>query len=154
VGQAEHLHQIGHGAFAAVVLPVGVGDKAHRGVEGQILRDRGLLRRIERQHRLEAHQGVKDKKAADVEEQHGDRVGEPMLLAPGVDAADPIECRLDGAQQRGQGRALAVEDARHVGAERFRQRDDDEAVDENLKPAEDCHDRIPVRTARAAAERR
>jgi hypothetical protein len=49
VGEAEHLHQIGHRAFAAVVLPVGVGDETDRGVEGQILRDGGLFRRIERQ---------------------------------------------------------------------------------------------------------
>jgi hypothetical protein len=31
--QAEHLHEVGHRAFAAVVLPVGVGDEAHRRVE-------------------------------------------------------------------------------------------------------------------------
>ena len=47
--QAEHLHEIGHRGFAAVVLPVGVGDEADRGVEGEIRRDRGLLGRIERQ---------------------------------------------------------------------------------------------------------
>ena len=35
VRQAEHLHEIGHRAFAAVVLPVGVGDEAHRRVEGR-----------------------------------------------------------------------------------------------------------------------
>ena len=40
VRQAEHLHEVGHRAFAAVVLPVGVGDEADRGVEGQILGDR------------------------------------------------------------------------------------------------------------------
>ena len=60
VRQAEHLHEIGQRAFAAVVLPVGVGDEAHRRVEGEIRRDRGLLRRIERQHGLKPHQGVED----------------------------------------------------------------------------------------------
>ena len=49
VGQAEHLDEIRQRAFAAVVLPVGVGDEADRGVEGEIRGDRGLLRRIERQ---------------------------------------------------------------------------------------------------------
>ena len=33
--QAEHLHEVGHRAFAAVVLPVGVGDEAHRRIERQ-----------------------------------------------------------------------------------------------------------------------
>ena len=36
VRQAEHLREIGQRAFAAVVLPVGVGDEADRGVEGQV----------------------------------------------------------------------------------------------------------------------
>ena len=34
VRQAQHLHEVGQRAFAAVVLPVGVGDEAHRRVEG------------------------------------------------------------------------------------------------------------------------
>ena len=34
--QAGHLHEIGHRAFAAVVLPVGVGDEADGGVEGEL----------------------------------------------------------------------------------------------------------------------
>ena len=155
VGQAEHLHQVGHGALAAVVLPVGVGDEAHRGVEGEVLRHRRLVGRVEvRNDRLEPQQRIENREAADVEEQHRDRVGEPMLLAPRVDAAAPIERRLDGAQHRRQRRALAVEHPRHVPAERLRQRDDDDAEDEDLKPADDCHVGIPIRTAPAAAERR
>ena len=50
VRQAEHLHEIGHRAFAAVVLPVGVGDEADRRVEGEVRRDGRLSGRIERQH--------------------------------------------------------------------------------------------------------
>ena len=118
VRQAEHLHEIGHRAFAAVVLPVGVGDEADRRVEREVGRHRRLLGRIERQHGLQAHQRIEDEKAADVEEQHGDRVGQPMLLALLVDAADPVERRFDRPQHRRQERALAVEDARHVAAER------------------------------------
>jgi hypothetical protein len=53
VRQAEHLHEVRHRAFAAVVLPIGVGDEADRCVERQIGRDRGLLRRIERQPLLQ-----------------------------------------------------------------------------------------------------
>ena len=53
VRQAEHLHEVGHRAFAAVVLPVGVGDEADGRVERQIRRDGRLPGRIERQHRLQ-----------------------------------------------------------------------------------------------------
>jgi hypothetical protein len=45
-GQPGHLHQIAHGAFAAIVLPVGVGDKADRGIERQIGRDPGKSLRV------------------------------------------------------------------------------------------------------------
>ena len=76
-----------------------------------------------------AHQHVKDEKAADVEQQHGDRVGQPMLLALLVDAAEPIQSRLDRPQDRRQECALAVEDARHVPAERRHERDDDRAIE-------------------------
>ena len=141
VRQAEHLHEIGQRALAAVVLPVGVGDEADRRVEGEIGRDRRLPGRIERQHALQAHQRIEDEEAADVEEQHGDRVGQPMLLALFVDAAEPVERRLDRPQDRRQEGALAVEDARHVAAERLHQRDDDRAEEQNLNPADDGHDR-------------
>ncbi len=99
-----------------------------------------------------------------MKQQHGDRVGQPMLLAPLVDAAEPVEPDLDRPQDRRKERALTVEDARHVPAERFHQRDDDGAVQNDLNPANGGHGRMPsvnagsmcdaVRTARAAAGRR
>ena len=51
-----------------------------------------------------------------MEQQHGDRVGEPVLLLLLVNAAGPIERGLDRPQHRRQERALAVEDARHVAS--------------------------------------
>ena len=80
-------------------------------------------------------------KSADVEEQHGNRVGEPVLLALFVDAAEPVEPRLDRTQDRREECALAVEHARHVAAERHHERDDDGAEQQNLNPADDGHDR-------------
>src|ERR1700731_2357710 len=87
-----------------------------------------------------------------------------MLLAPLVDAADPVKPGLDRPQDRAEERALAIEDAPHVPAERFHQRDDDGAVQNDLNPANGGHGRVPsvnagsmcdaVRTARAAAGRR
>jgi hypothetical protein len=78
-----------------------------------------------------------------MEQQHGDRVGQPVLLALLVDAADPVKAGLDRPQDRGQEGALAVEHARHVVAERFDQRDDDGAVQNDLNPANGGHGRVP-----------
>ena len=77
------------------------------------------------------------KKPADMEQQHGDRVGQPVLLALFVDAARPVERRLDRPQHRRKKRALAVEHPRHVPAERLHQRDDDRAIKNDLNPADE-----------------
>ena len=103
MGQAEHLHEIGHRAFAAVVLPVGVGDEAHRRIERQIFADRGLARRIERQPRLQSHQGIKNEKAAEMEQQHADGIDEPALFAPFVDAGDLVDARSRPAAAAAKG---------------------------------------------------
>ena len=138
--QAEHLHEVRQRAFAAVVLPVGVGDEADRRVEGEIGRDRRLLGRIERQARLQAHQRIENRKAADVEEQHGDRVGQPVLFAFLIDTRGAVERQFDRPQDRREKSALAIEDARHVGAEHRRERDDDRAIKKDLNPADHGHD--------------
>jgi hypothetical protein len=153
VRQPEHLHEIGHRAFAAVILPVGVGDEADGAVEGKVRRHRRLTCRIERQHRLGAHQNVEEEKSTDVEEEHGDRVGQPMLLVLVVNAAKPIQNDFHRSKHWRKQRALAVEDARHVAAERHHQRGNDCAKQDDLKPAGKRHD-APLRTARAEAERR
>ena len=153
VRETEHLHEIGQRALTTVVLPVGVGDEADGGIESKVGRHSRLLGWIERQNRLEAHQRVENEKAADMEEQHGDRVGHPMLLALLVDPAHPIERGFHRPQHRRQERALAVEDARHVGAEYRRERDDDRAEKDDLNPADYGHG-TPLRIARDAAERR
>ncbi len=54
--------------------------------------------------------------AADVEQQHGDRIGQPVLLASLVDAADPVEAGFDRAQHRREEGTLAIEDACHVAS--------------------------------------
>ena len=162
----EHLHEIGQRAFAAVVLPVGIGDEADRRIEGKVGRHRRHFRRIEGQRTLQPHQRVKNDKSADMKEQHGDRVGQPMLLPLLVDPADPVEAGLNRPQNGGQERPLAIEDARHVKTKRLHQRDDDCAEQQDLHPANKCHDREPLgvvgtalaakiaRSARAAARRR
>ena len=68
-----------------------------------------------------------------------------MLLARLVDAADAIERASRPAAARGdRQRALAVEHARHVAAEQRRQRDDDRAKEDDLQPADDGHERMPL----------
>ena len=148
MGEAEHLHEIGQRALATIVLPVGVGDEADGRVEAEIFGHGRHALRIERQEALQAQQAVEDQKAADMEEQHGDRVGQPILLPRLVDAAEAIEAGLDRAQHRRQKGALAVEDSRHVPAERLHQCDNDRAIDRDLNPAIDCHG-TPLRTSRA-----
>ena len=100
-----------------------------------------LLRRIERQHGLKPHQRIKNEKAADMKEQHRDRIGDPVLLALFVDPADPVDRDFDRPQQWRQQRPLAFEHARHVPAERLGQRDDDGAKQKNLNPSDGGHER-------------
>ena len=52
------------------------------------LRHRAHAGRVERQDALQAQQQVEDQEAGDVEEEHGDGIGQPVLLALLVDAAD------------------------------------------------------------------
>ena len=137
--QAEHLREVRHRALAAVVLPVGVGDEADRRVEGEVRRDVGLLRRIERQPRLDAHQDIKNEEAAGMKQQHADRIGQPVLLAFLIDAAGSIYCRLDRPQHGREERAFTAKDARHITTDNRRQCDDDGAVKQNLNPANDGH---------------
>ena len=84
-----------------------------------------------------------------MEQQHGNRVGQPVLLAPLVDAADPIQAGLYGPQDRRQECSLAVEDARHVAAKRLHERDDDDAIQNDLQPANSGHGIKPSSDARS-----
>ena len=63
-----------------------------------------------------------------MEQQHGDRIGHGVLFVPLVDAGDFVDDYLDRTQDGREEGSLAVEYARHVGAERRRDRDDDRAI--------------------------
>ena len=82
---------------------------------------------------------IENGEAADMEQQHGDGIAEPALLPLLVDAAGAVKNRFDRHADGRQEGALAIEDARHVGAEHGRQRDDDGAIKDDLNPAEKCH---------------
>jgi hypothetical protein len=85
--EAEHLREIAHRAFTTVILPVGVGDKADGGIEGEVRSNGRHACRIEGQQSLNPQQDIENKKATDMEEEHPDRVRDPILLAGFVDAA-------------------------------------------------------------------
>ncbi len=103
VRQAEHLHEIGHRAFAAVVLPVGVGDEADRRVER---RDRARRRTgpagLNGSTACRRMKRVEKDEAADVKQQHRDRVGQPMLLARLVDASQPDKAAASTGRSTGE----------------------------------------------------
>ena len=110
-GETHHLGQIAERALAAVVLPVGVGGEADRRVEGQVRGYGRHARRVQRQKALEAHERVDTQEAGRVEQQHGDRVGDPSLLARLVDAGNAVEAALDRPENRREKRPLALEHA-------------------------------------------
>jgi hypothetical protein len=88
---------------------------------------------------LQPLEAVDDEKPGRVEEQHGDRIGDPVLLALLVDAAGPIEDVLDGTQDRRKECALALEHMRHEPAEGNDERREDHEIDRDLKPAVEGH---------------
>ena len=79
-GEPGHLGQIAHRGLTAVGLPIGVGDEAHRRVEGEIGSDRIEVLRIERQNGLQALQRVKREEAHETEGEHGEAIALPALL--------------------------------------------------------------------------
>ena len=131
-GEPGHLGQIAHGRLGHVGLPIGVGDEAHRRVEGKIGADRVEMLRVERQNCLQALQGVKRQEPHEAERQHGKAVAEPALLLMFVDAAHGIDDALDRTQERRKECAFAVEDPGHVIAERLDQERDDHAIKRDL----------------------
>ena len=130
--QAEHLHEIRHRAFAAVILPVGIGDETDGRIERQIRGDGRLFGRVERQSTLRAHQHVENEQPTGMKQQHADRVGDRMLLAPLIDAGELVDRDFDRPQYWRQERAFAAEHARHISAEHRRHRNDNHAVEQEF----------------------
>ena len=79
-GERRHLGEVAQRRFAAVGLPVGVGDETDGGVEGQLLFHRAHIGGIERQHALHALQQVGEDEAHDAEQQHRGGVALPVHL--------------------------------------------------------------------------
>ena len=82
---------------------------------------------------LKPLQRVDDEQPENVERHRSDRVLRPAHLPLRIDAADPVEHALDRRAQRVEDRRLAFVYARHVRAERLRQRDQDDDVEDELQ---------------------
>ena len=113
--------------------------------------DRAEALRVERQQPLQPQDRVEQQHAGEIEEQHRDRIGRPVLLGLGLDAGEAVEAALDGPKHRREERALAREDARHVAAERPDGRDDENAEEKDLSPADECHGAPQNRSGRISA---
>ena len=96
--QANHLAEIAHLRFAAIRLPVGIGDETHGGVERQRpLQPRQLLR-VERQTALQHQDGEQRQQTDQGEGQQRQAVGFPVLLAVAIDTGNPVAQPLDRLQ--------------------------------------------------------
>ena len=139
----RHLAEVGHRRLAAIGLPVGVGDKADRGVEGEPgVRPRQALR-VERQRALQPQQGVEHGEARCVQRQHRQHVAAPAHAFRRVDVRGPVEAGLHRRKEPHAPRC----NSRRVPPERHRGRCDEHEHERDLRPADPGH----VRGSRAAA---
>ncbi len=110
-GEPSHLAEVAHGQLARIGLPVSVGDKAHRGIEGEVRGRKprqppaGLTgsRSWNREDQEQRHE------AGDREGQHRERIGDPALFLFRIDAGNAVEQALHRPPARGEEIALAVE---------------------------------------------
>jgi hypothetical protein len=130
--QPRHLGEVRHGAFAAIVLPVGVGDEAHSGIKRQFRPDRSHAGRVERQHALHALQSIKQQQAGKVEREHGEGIARPALLLAVAGARKRIKAPFDRNEDGRKECTFPGKDARHIGAERFDEGKDDPAEKQDL----------------------
>ena len=89
-------------------------------LKAERLADRRHALRIERQHACSRCSSIERDEAGKAEEQHGDRVDDPvLLLASRRRRTARRSAAFDRPQDGRQERPLAAEDARHVAAERL-----------------------------------
>ena len=99
--QADHLGEVRHGLFAAVVLPVGVGDEGRGRVPGQRRRHGAEMLGIEGQGSLDPQQQVREPDGEAREDDQRAGVALPGLLLVGRCAEQPVDRALDEAQVSG-----------------------------------------------------
>ncbi len=143
-GEPGHLRQVAHRRFAAVVLPVRVGDEAHGGVEGEERRDRLHRRWVERQPALEALQGVQTKHRHQAQGDDRARVHDPGLLLVGSYAADTVDQPLERQEHAVAGRGATAVDFGEVRAEQPRPEQQQPDQGGDLEPCGGGHRASPA----------
>ena len=138
-GEAEHLGQMAHRRLAAIVLPVGVGDEADRGVEGEIRRHGVEAARVQRQQALQPLDGVENEKAGDGKDEHRDRIGKPVLLARRVHPGQAVKAALDRSDDRAEKVSLACVNVGNEFAERYGAAQHQSEHKRDLRPADERH---------------
>jgi hypothetical protein len=88
---------------------------------------------VERQIGLQPLQTIDHQSTQQVERQHGQCILCPAHFLGGIDSAYAIERALKRPAHGVEHRRLALEDMCHVGAERLRQRQQDDDVDDQLE---------------------
>ncbi|MCY1354583.1 hypothetical protein D9M69_409660 [compost metagenome] len=135
--EADHLAEIAQGGFAAIGLPVGVGDEAHGGVERQAPFQPRQLLRVQRQHALQHEDGEEQHEAREVEGQQSRAVGFPALFALGIDAGEAVAETLHRRENRREEGALplhyAVVEAPEEGCRRQHQHEEGQDEADVLK---------------------
>ena len=145
--QPDHLRQMRQRAFAAVILPIGVGDETDRGVEGEQSLDRGEPLRIERQDALQLQHREQERDAEQVECHQRNRVADPALFGLWIDA-DQLEQHALTRQ------AIARIQRMHPVARRLGERHHDGGEEHDQAPSSEGHPALPLNTARAVRARR
>ena len=141
-GQPNGLGEVRHRRLTAVVLPVGVGDERHRGVEGQSRRHVGEVIGVERQRALEAEEGeeAEDRHHREGEQRQG--ISGPALLALRIDPGEAIDGALDGQKDPVAGGGPIPEDPGQELPQHRGQPDHQGDEERDLQPARKIHLRI------------
>ncbi len=138
-GEAEHLGQMAHRGLAAIILPVGVGDKAHRCVEREIRRHRVKAARVQWEKVLQALQDIERQESGDGEGEHRDRIGEPVLLVRRVHPGQAVKAALDRSDDRAEKGSFARVYVGNEFAERYGAGQNQSEHKRDLRPADKRH---------------
>ena len=138
-GEAEHLGQMAHRGLAAIILPVGVGDKAVGGVEREIGRHGVEAARVQRQKVLQPLDGVERQESGDGKDDHRDRIGEPVLLARRVHPGQAVKAAFDRSDDRAEKGSFARVYVGNEFAERYGAGQNQSEHKRDLRPADKRH---------------
>ncbi len=138
-GEAEHLGQMAHRGLAAIILPVGVGDKAHRCVEREVRRHRVKAARVQWEEALQALQDIERQESGDGEREHRQRIDKPVLLVRWINSRQAIEAALDRSQCGTEKGSFARVYVGNEFAERYGAGQNQREHKRDLRPADERH---------------